>query len=163
MRSEVIPLKRHSDTCPGISRYHSKAYWYLPYDCYLYRMPTQEAYWSLQWDCYPYRTPTQCALSRGILIFAVGLLLVLSPDPLYAPLKRHTDICRGIATGSFSRPTLWPTQVAPLSVAWIFSEAFTPVVIVTCSDLKPTRPHSRDNTVKLSWASHHYCLFLIYN
>ena len=34
---------------------------------------------------------------KGILILAVGLLLVLSPDPLYAPLKWHLRQLRGLS------------------------------------------------------------------
>ena len=124
-------------------------------------MTTQEAHWYLPWDCYLYRTPTRCAHSRGILILAMPLLPILHAHSL-CPLKRHTDTCRGTATGHFSRPTPRPTQVAPLSVAWTFSQTFTLVVIVTCSGLKPTCAYSRYNNVKLSWASQHYCLFWIY-
>ena len=119
-----IPLKRYTDTCCGILMCYTRPF----------IVPTQEAYWHLTWDCYLYRMPTQCAHSRGILMLAVGLLLVLSLDPLSAPLKWH------------------PCQL----------QTFILVATVTCSGLKPTHAHSRDNTVKLSWASHHYYLFWIY-
>ena len=120
MRAEKIPLKRHSYTCPGIPRSHSKgililAVGLLPIARPLI-VPTQEAYWYLRWDCFLYRAPTHCAHSRGILIRAVGLLPESHAHSL-CPLKRHTDIWHGTANGLFSRPTLRPTQVAPLSVA----------------------------------------------
>ena len=160
---------KQTDTCHRIS----DGWWQIP--CVLkrshswgiltlalgYRDPTQQAYWYLPWDCYSLHASTQCAHSRGILILAVGLLPILHAHSV-CPLKRHTDTCRGISTGSFSRPTLHSTQVALSSVAWIFTHTFTLVVIVTCSSLKPTHAHSRDNTIKLSWASHHYHLFWIY-
>ena len=190
----LCPLKRNTDTCPGILRSHSRgplilavgllpiactlivptqeAYWYLPFDCYLshdhslcplkrhtdtYReiatyiarplvVPTQEAYWYLPSDCYLHCTLSRCAHSRGILILAVALLPILHAHS-FRPLKRHTDTCRGTATGLFSRPTLRPTHVEPLSVAWTVSQTFTLVVIVTCSGVKPTCAHSRDNTL----------------
>ena len=147
----LSPLKRDTDNCRGIAAHIARPL----------VVPTQEAYWYLPWDCYLHCMPTRCAHSRGILILAVRLQPTLHAHSL-RPLKRHTDTCCGTATGPFSRPTLRPTQVAPLSVAWNFSQTFPFVVIVTCSGLKPTCAHSRDNAVKLSWASHHYCLFWIY-
>ena len=62
------PLKRHTDTCCGIATYIAHPL----------TTPTQEAFWYLPWDCYLYRTPTHYAHSRDILILAVELLLALS-------------------------------------------------------------------------------------
>ena len=79
--------------------------------------------------------------SRGILIFAVGLLLIsllhsLCPLKRHSdiccgtatyiashslrPLKRHSDICRGTIqlSAANSRPTRCPTQEVTQSVAW---------------------------------------------
>ena len=79
MRADEIPLKRHTDTCCGIATYIARPL----------VVPTQEEYWYLPWHCCPYHIPTCCAHSRGILIRAVVLLLILSPGPLYTPLKWH--------------------------------------------------------------------------
>ena len=75
--------------------------------------------------------------SRGILILAMVLLLVLSPGPLYAQLKWHVS-CVDFLSNFHN-----------CSHCYLFRP-------------KPTCAHSRDNTVKLSWACHHYCLFWIY-
>ena len=64
----LCPLKRHPDTCRGIATYII---------CPL-TMPTHEAYWYLPWDCYLYCMPTHYTHSRGILILAMELLLALS-------------------------------------------------------------------------------------
>ena len=100
-------------------------------------VPTQEAYWHLPWDCYLLHDFIHCAHSRGILILAVELLPI---------------------THAHSMPHSSSTTVTCVPSPW----TFTLVVIVTCSGLKPTSAHSRDNTVKLSWASHLYCLIWIY-
>ena len=166
MRADEISLKRHSHTCRGIATYIAhplivptqEAYWYLPWDCYLYRTPnpcaTQEVYWYLPCDIeiplkrhtdtcpgisrshsrgililavglLPYRAATHCAHSRSILMFAVGLLLTLHDHSL-CPLKRHTDSCRGIAA-HIARPLVAPTQEAywylPQYCYWSFLQA----------------------------------------
>ena len=99
MRAEDIPLKRHSDTCRGISTY-------IATSC---TMPTQEAFWYLPWDCYLYRYFVHYAYSRGILIFAVGLL-PKSPVHSLRPLKRYSYICRGTTAGPFSSPLYAPLK-----------------------------------------------------
>ena len=73
------PLKRHSDICCGIAAYIA---------CSL-SMPTQEAFWYLPWDCYLYRTSPHYAQSWEILIFPVGpfTFLLQAPGPLVAPFK----------------------------------------------------------------------------
>ena len=161
MRGEEIPHKRHTDTCRGIATYIAHPL----------LVPTHEAYWYLPWDCYLSHAHSLCPLkrhtdtcpgisrshSRGILILAVGLLPITCP--LIVPTQEAYWYLPWYCYWSFLQAHSRPTQVAPLSVAWTFSQTFTLVVIVTCPGLKPTCAHSRDNTVKLSWASHHYCLF----
>ena len=104
MCAEEIPLKRHTDTCPGISRSHSKGILILAvgflhvthvhpvcpltrhtdtcheiatYIARPFSVPTQKAYWYLPWDSYTLQASIQCAHSRGILTLSVGLLPIL--------------------------------------------------------------------------------------
>ena len=128
----LCPLKRHFDTCRGTSTYIANPF----------IVPTQEEFWYLPWDYYLYRESIHYAHSRGILelllilslahstshsrgilILAVELLLALS-------LAHSTPHSRG-NTGSC---------VDALSI-------FTLVVTVNHSCHKPTRVHSRDNSV----------------
>ena len=113
----LCPLKRHTDSCPGISRSHSRgililAVGLLPITRPLI-VPTQMTYWYLLFDCYLSHTYSLCPLkrhtdtcpgpgisrshSRGILILAVRLLLKSHTHSL-CPLKRHTNTFRRIAT-----------------------------------------------------------------
>ena len=82
-----FPLKRHSDICCGTAAH-----------TYLHSLhPTQEAFWYLPWDSYLYARPFTASHSRGILIFAMGPLLICTFIHCI-PLKRHSDIFHGTAT-----------------------------------------------------------------
>ena len=150
MRAEDIPLKRHTDTCHGIApitcvhslyplKRHTDTYRGVAiYKANPFIVPTREAYGYLPWNCYLYCSPTHYAHSRGILIlavellpishahsrgiliFAMGLLLISHAHSL-RPLKRHSDTCRGTATGSFSSPLYAPLK-RQHSVAWTPSQ-----------------------------------------
>ena len=159
MRAEEIPLKRHSDTCPGISRSHSRhtdiccgiAMHYM----HPFIVPTQEAYWYLPWYCYWFFLHAHL---RGVLILAVGLLPISHAHSLHS---------RGIlilVTGflSISHANCMPHSSGTFVSCVEFLSNFR-----SCSHCHLFRPkahscHSRYSTVKLSWASYHYCLFWIY-
>ena len=115
---------KQTDTCHRISdawlhtscvlkRSHSRGILLLALG---YRDPTQKAYWYLLWDRYTSHTSIHCTHSRGILIFAVGLLPISLVHSL-CPLKRHTDICCGTAT-YIASPFIVPTQEAYWYLLW---------------------------------------------
>ena len=81
-----------------------------------WRDPTREAFWYLPRDCDLSGESILCTHSRGILIFAVGLLPISLVHSL-CPLKRHTDICCGIATYNAS-PFIVPTEEAYWYLLW---------------------------------------------
>ena len=54
-----------------------------------WRHPTQEAYWYLPWDCYLYRDSIHYSHSRGILTLAVDCCWFSLSSPLCVPLKRQ--------------------------------------------------------------------------
>ena len=80
------------------------------------RVPTQDAFWYLPRNCDLLGEAVHCAHSRGILIFAVGLLPISIVHSL-CPLKRHTDICCGIAT-YIASPCTVPTQETYWYLLW---------------------------------------------
>ena len=170
------PLKRHTDICRGIAVSYA----------YPLVVSNQEAHWYLSWDYYLYRTPTRGAHSRGILTFAVGLLfhmhtrssshsggiltfavglLSYTHTHSWCPLKRHTDIWRGIAVSyahqllfSLNRHTdncrdllyLYNPLVAPHkkhAIRCVEPPFFISVRHCYNSGHKPTSAQSRDNTV----------------
>ena len=118
----------------------------------------------MPWDCCLICTPTRGVHSRGILTFAVELLSHTHTNS-WCQLKRHTDICRGIAV-SYAHPLLFRLKrqidncrdllylynplIAPLKKhAVCCMEPLFFISFSHCynSGLKPTSADSRDNTV----------------
>ena len=87
---------------------------------------------SVAWPHIPCVVKT--SYSRGILIFAVGLLPISRFHSL-RPLKRHSDICCGIATYVTS-PLTMPTQEAFWYLPWDC------IPILHVPSLRPLKGHS---------------------